>query len=109
MPSGILPQFQRVNAGVPVSMIRKSLRPREKCLILLVFVTLGVVCFGAFFYLPDYGKVKPSIPGDKSVYYKVYQHVQKAGEDLLLPPSNFGKVKINKNLECFSYLKNSVL
>jgi hypothetical protein len=88
MPAGLLPQYQRVNAGVPVSMIRKSLRPREKCLILLVFATLGVVCFGAFFYLPDYGKVKPG--PDRSVYYKVYQHVQKAGEELLMPP--FAKV-----------------
>ncbi|CAB3375649.1 Hypothetical predicted protein [Cloeon dipterum] len=73
MPGAIIPQYQRLGSSVPVSVIRRSLRPREKCLILLVFATLGIVVFWAFFYLPEYGKVS-------------YQ-VQKAGADLLLPPS----------------------
>lgn len=49
--TGILPQ--RYVNGVPVPTSRKTLRMREKYVILLVFVTFGTVCFGAFMYLPD--------------------------------------------------------
>lgn len=49
--TSILPQ--RYVNGVPVPTSRKTLRMREKYVILLVFVTFGTVCFGAFMYLPD--------------------------------------------------------
>ena len=52
--SGILPTYQRYINGVPVSSNRRSpLKLREKYIVLLVFITFGIVCFGAFFYLPD--------------------------------------------------------
>ena len=49
---GLLPT-KYVN-GVPLPTSRKTLRMREKYIILLVFVTFGTVCFGAFVYLPDF-------------------------------------------------------
>ena len=51
--SSVLPTFQRYVNGIPVPQGRKSLRMREKYIIVLVFLTFGVVCFGAFFFLPD--------------------------------------------------------
>ncbi|CAH1798860.1 unnamed protein product, partial [Owenia fusiformis] len=51
--SGVLPTYQRYVNGVPVTPGRRTLRLREKYIILLVFVTFGTVCFGAFFFLPD--------------------------------------------------------
>ncbi|OWF42049.1 mannosyl-oligosaccharide 1,2-alpha-mannosidase IA-like [Mizuhopecten yessoensis] len=52
--SGILPTTQqRYMNGVPLPTARKTLRMKEKYVILLVFVTFGSVCFGAFFFLPD--------------------------------------------------------
>ncbi|CAG2241125.1 MAN1A_C [Mytilus edulis] len=48
---GILPN--RYVNGVPVPTSRKTLRMKEKYIILLVFITFGTVCFGAFMYLPD--------------------------------------------------------
>ncbi len=49
----VLPTYQRYINGVPVPQNRKTLRLREKYIVLLVFVTFGTVCFGAFFFLPD--------------------------------------------------------
>ncbi|KAJ8314609.1 hypothetical protein KUTeg_006759, partial [Tegillarca granosa] len=51
--SGVLPTHQRYVNGVPFTQGRKTLKLKEKYIILLVFVTFGTVCFGAFFYLPD--------------------------------------------------------
>lgn len=82
--TGILPSYQRIVNGVPGQLfLRRSFRPREKYLILLVFLTFGVVCFGAFFFLPDFrngtgGAAVNSV-------YRVYQHMQKAGPELLIP------------------------
>lgn len=81
--TGILPTYQRFVNGVPVpSFSRRSFRPREKYLILLVFLTFGVVCFGAFFFLPEFRSSGSTV--NNSVY-KVYQHMQKAGPELLIP------------------------
>ncbi|XP_072744987.1 mannosyl-oligosaccharide alpha-1,2-mannosidase IA-like isoform X2 [Anoplolepis gracilipes] len=80
--AGALPSYQRFANGVPVPLFtRRSFRPREKYLILLVFLTFGVVCFGAFFFLPDFRTGGAAV---KSVY-RVYQRMQKAGPELLLP------------------------
>ncbi len=50
----VLPTYQRYINGVPVLQSnRKTLRLREKYIVLLVFVTFGTVCFGAIFFLPD--------------------------------------------------------
>ena len=51
--SGVLPTYQRYINGVPVPTSRKTLRLREKYIVILVFLTFGTVCFGAFFFLPD--------------------------------------------------------
>ncbi|KAF4520939.1 hypothetical protein B566_EDAN008914 [Ephemera danica] len=102
----LLPSYQRFVNGVPVPSIRRSFRSREKCLILLVLFTFGGVCFGAFFYLPDYGKSNNSRANDinnalvgTSVYNKVYQHVQKAGEELLIPAPPVGDSKVVRHWE----------
>lgn len=82
--SGVLPSYQRFVNGVPASLFsRRSFRPREKYLILLVFLSFGVVCFGTFFFLPDFR----SGTGGAAVnsVYRVYQHMQKAGPELLIP------------------------
>ncbi|XP_076656436.1 alpha-Mannosidase class I a [Halictus rubicundus] len=84
--SSVLPSYQRFVNGVPVSLFsRRSFRPRGKYLILLVSCVLsfGVVCFGMFFFLPDFR----SGTGGAAVnsVYRVYQHMQKAGPELLIP------------------------
>lgn len=53
MAAYVLPVSQKFINGVPVPQGRKTLRMKEKYIILLVFVTFGLVCFGAFFFLPD--------------------------------------------------------
>ncbi|KAK3097401.1 hypothetical protein FSP39_009319 [Pinctada imbricata] len=50
---GILPTSQKYVNGVPIPQGRKTLRLKEKYIIILVFATFGIVCFGAFFFLPD--------------------------------------------------------
>lgn len=91
--AGVLPSYQRFANGVPVPLFtRRSFRPREKYLILLVFLTFGVVCFGAFFFLPDFRTGSAAV---NSVYRRVYQRMQQAGPELLLPvpPHASGDVK----------------
>ena len=57
--SGLLPTFQvqqiKYINGVPVPPVvqRRTLRIREKYVVLLVFAMFGLVCFGGIFYLPD--------------------------------------------------------
>ncbi|KAM0728702.1 Mannosyl-oligosaccharide alpha-1,2-mannosidase IA [Formica fusca] len=95
--AGALPSYQRFANGVPVPLFtRRSFRPREKYLILLVFLTFGVVCFGAFFFLPDFRTGGAAV---KSVY-RVYQRMQKAGPELLLPvpPRASGDGKDSRSL-----------
>ncbi|XP_075216551.1 alpha-Mannosidase class I a [Lycorma delicatula] len=79
--TSILPTYQRFLNGAPVpSSTRRSFRTREKHLILLVFLTFGVVCFGGFFFLPEFAG-----GGTVNSVFKVYRHMQKAGPDLLIP------------------------
>jgi mannosyl-oligosaccharide alpha-1,2-mannosidase len=79
--TGILPTYQRFLNGAPVpSSVRRSFRPREKYLIVLVFFTFGVVSFGAFFFLPEF-----KTSGTVNSVYTVYKHMQRAGPDLLIP------------------------
>lgn len=85
--TGILPSYQRFLNGAPVpTSTRRSFRPREKYLILLVFLTFGVVCFGAFFFLPEFRGA-----GTVNSVYKVYRHMQKAGPELLIPAPPHGE------------------
>ncbi|XP_074660348.1 mannosyl-oligosaccharide 1,2-alpha-mannosidase IA-like [Tubulanus polymorphus] len=52
--STTLPVYQRYNVhGVPVNTSRKTLRIMEKYVLILVLLTFGLFCFGAFFFLPD--------------------------------------------------------
>lgn len=95
--TAVLPSYQRFANGVPVPLFsRRSFRPREKYLILLVFLTFGVVCFGAFFFLPDFRTGGTAV----NSVYRVYQRMQKAGPDLLLPvpPRASGDVKDSRSL-----------
>lgn len=79
---GVLPTYQRFVNGAPVpAFSRKSFRPREKCLIVLVFLTFGLVCFGTFFFLPEFRGSNSTVDS----VYKVYRHMQKAGPELLIP------------------------
>ncbi|KAF5273499.1 hypothetical protein FQA39_LY07516 [Lamprigera yunnana] len=80
--TGILPSYQRFVNGVPVPFSRKSFRPREKYVIFLVFITFGLVCFGTFFFLPEF---KGSRSTADSVY-QVYNKIKRAGPELLIPP-----------------------
>lgn len=76
----MLPTYQRLGASSSSSMFnRKSYRAWEKCLILLVLVTFGFVCFGGLFFLPD------NFGADKVL--RAYRDFQKAGPEIfLLPP-----------------------
>lgn len=75
--AGVLPTYQRYVNGVPVPASRKTLRLREKYIILLVFVTFGTVCFGAFFFLPNLQ--------DRVTMVAVQKQFQNAGQDLFFP------------------------
>ncbi|KAJ8972501.1 hypothetical protein NQ317_004058 [Molorchus minor] len=79
--TGIIPTYQRFVNGVPVPFSRRSFRAREKYVIFLVFVTFGLVCFGTFFYLPEF-----RTGGTAESVYKVYDHLKRAGPELLIPP-----------------------
>lgn len=72
----MLPTYSRINSNGG-SSVRRSFRTREKCLIILVFLTLGFVCFGGFFYLPD------NFGTDRVL--KVYKQFQKAGPEIFIP------------------------
>lgn len=75
----MIPQYQRLGGSSSGSGVfsRRSFRTREKCLILLVFVTFCFVCFGGFFYLPD------DFGTDKVL--RVYKQFQKAGPEIFIP------------------------
>ena len=75
--NGVLPTYQRYVNGVPVPASRKTLRLREKYIILLVFATFGIVCFGAFFFLPNLQ--------DRVTMVEVRKRFRDAGEGLFLP------------------------
>ncbi|KAJ8927349.1 hypothetical protein NQ314_020197 [Rhamnusium bicolor] len=79
--TGILPTYQRFVNGVPVPFSRRSFRAREKYVIFLVFVTFGLVCFGTFFFLPEF-----RTGGTAESVYKVYDQIKRAGPELLIPP-----------------------
>lgn len=80
--TGILPTYQRFINGVPVPFSRRSFRAREKYIIFTVFVTFGLVCFGTFFFLPEFRGTN----GTAESVYKVYDQIKRAGPDLLIPP-----------------------
>lgn len=80
--SGVLPTYQRYVNGVPVPSSRKTLRLREKYIILLVFATFGIVCFGAFFFLPNLQ--------DRVTMVEVRKRFRDAGEGLFLPQQEGG-------------------
>ncbi|CAH1130761.1 unnamed protein product [Ceutorhynchus assimilis] len=69
---GILPTYQRFVTGPS----RRSFRSKEKAIIFLVFATFCLVCFGTFFYLPEF----------KGSGGRVYDQIKRAGPDLLIPP-----------------------
>uniref|UniRef100_T1IIC1 Alpha-1,2-Mannosidase n=1 Tax=Strigamia maritima TaxID=126957 RepID=T1IIC1_STRMM len=73
----MLPTFQRYVNGIPMApQGRKTLRLREKYIVILVFLTFGTVCFGAIFFLPEFRSASVS-----------FKHIRQAGPDLfLLPP-----------------------
>ena len=75
--ANVLPSFQRYINGVPVPQSRKSLRLREKYIIVLVFLTFGIVCFGAFFFLPDLR--------DRVSVSEMKKQLQNAGDDIFFP------------------------
>ncbi|XP_018322492.1 mannosyl-oligosaccharide 1,2-alpha-mannosidase IA [Agrilus planipennis] len=78
---GILPTYSRYVNGAPISFTRRSFRARERTVLFLVLLTFGLVCFGTFFFLPEYRATQ----GRDSVY-KVYDQIKRAGPDLLIPP-----------------------
>lgn len=78
----ILPTYQRFVNGVPVPFSRRSCRPREKYVIFLVVITFGLVCFGTFFFLPEFRGANSTADS----VYKVYDQIKRAGPELLIPP-----------------------
>ncbi|CAH1975273.1 unnamed protein product [Acanthoscelides obtectus] len=79
--TGILPTHQRFVNGVPVPSSRRSFRARERYVIFLVFLTFGLICFGTFFFLPEF-----KTGGTAESVYKVYDQIKRAGPELLIPP-----------------------
>ncbi|CAB0033632.1 unnamed protein product [Trichogramma brassicae] len=80
-PGVILPNYQRYfGANQSQYTQRRAFRTREKYLIILVLMTFSLVCFGAFFYLPEDMR-----PNSRLVYRSVYQSMKKAGPELLMP------------------------
>lgn len=86
MASGdVLPVYQRYINGVPVSTNRRILRLREKYVILLVLVSFGSVCFGAFFFLPDLR--------DRVNVREFKRQLDQAGGDIFMPRADEDFVK----------------
>lgn len=80
---GLLPTYARLAHAAPLPLLsRRSFRPREKYLIVLVLATFALVCFGAFFFLPEFRSSGNAV--NDSVY-RVYRRMQKAGPELLIP------------------------
>lgn len=81
----MLPSYSRMGAGpsgtgqISAKFLtgRRALRTRERFLILLLLATLGFVCFGGLFYLPD-----NIVSTDK--VRKAYESIQSAG-DMFIP------------------------
>lgn len=80
--TGILPTYQRFINGMPVPFSRRSFRAREKYVIFSVFITFGLICFGTFFFLPEFR----GNTGTAESMYKVYDQIKRAGPELLIPP-----------------------
>lgn len=80
--TSILPTYQRFVNGVPLPLSRRSFRPREKYVIFLVVITFGLVCFGTFFFLPEFRGANSTADS----VYKVYDQIKRAGPELLIPP-----------------------
>ncbi|XP_041354886.1 mannosyl-oligosaccharide 1,2-alpha-mannosidase IA-like [Gigantopelta aegis] len=86
--ASVLPTYQRYVNGVPVPQSRKTLRLREKYIILLVFVTFFIVCFGAFFFLPDLR--------DRVTMNEMRRHFRDAGNVMFFPQAHVdGHLKAN--------------
>ncbi|XP_064473355.1 mannosyl-oligosaccharide 1,2-alpha-mannosidase IA-like [Ornithodoros turicata] len=83
--SGVLPTYLKYVNGVPVSGPRKTLRLREKYIVVLVLATFSMVCLVAFFYLPD---LRAS---------NAYRQMRDAGPDLLFPPPQLDENVIRHN------------
>ena len=77
--SGMLPTYQRYVNGVLIPSSRKTLRLKEKYILLLVFVSFSTVCFGAFFFLPDLR--------DRMTMDEVRKQMGQVGQDILIPPA----------------------
>lgn len=75
----LLPQYHKYLNGAPVPFSRRTRRNSEFCLVVLVFISLTIICFGAVFYLPEF---KATYGGTIN---NVYKHIQNAGPELLLP------------------------
>ncbi|KAL3883745.1 hypothetical protein ACJMK2_029979 [Sinanodonta woodiana] len=74
---GVLPNYQRYVNGVPVPQGRRTLRFREKYIIVLVFLSFSAVCFGAFFFLPDLR--------DRVNMSEMKRQIQNAGNEIFVP------------------------
>ncbi|KAL1436098.1 hypothetical protein MTO96_010846 [Rhipicephalus appendiculatus] len=72
---GVLPTYFKYISVAPGGSARRTLRVREKYIVVLVLATFLMVCIGAVFYLPE---LRAS---------NAYRHIKNAGPDLLLPPS----------------------
>lgn len=79
--TGILPTYQRFVNGMPVPL-RRSFRSRERSVICMVVVTLCLICFTTFFYLPEF----KNSGGRVESVYRVYDQIKRSGPDLLIPP-----------------------
>lgn len=79
--AGVLPLYQRYVNGVPVTQARRTLRLREKYIILLVFMTFTTVCTCAFLFLPNLQ--------DRVSIVEVRKQLQDAG-GLFFPQARLG-------------------
>ncbi|XP_012945136.1 mannosyl-oligosaccharide 1,2-alpha-mannosidase IA [Aplysia californica] len=79
--SGVLPFYQRYVNGVPVPG-RKTLRLREKYILLLVLMTFSIVCMCAFMYLPNLH--------DKVSMEEMRKRLHDAGDRLFIPQARMG-------------------
>ena len=82
---GMVSTYQRYINGVPIPPSRKTLRLREKYVVLLVFFTFGIVCFGAFFFLPD---LRDRVNVDEFRRFRL--QIGQAGGDMFVPQANIG-------------------
>ncbi|XP_066253728.1 mannosyl-oligosaccharide 1,2-alpha-mannosidase IA isoform X1 [Euwallacea similis] len=91
---GLLPIY---NLNRPVPFWR-FFRSREKFIIFLVFLTFCMLCFGTFFYLPEF----------RGSSGRIYDQIKKVGPELLIPPPPQGEDSQEAQIQAQALIRHEI-